>query len=50
MYHKINNNFQFFVNIINLYLESKFVPLAIKKNLKIIRQTLKEKEKIFIKY
>ena len=49
MCSKINNNFKFYESIINLYLENTFIPLSTKIRLKTIKQTIKEKEKIFIK-
>ena len=45
----INNNFKFYESIINLYLENTFIPLSTKIRLKTIKQTIKEKEKIFFK-
>ena len=49
MCSKINNNFKFYANIINLYLENTFIPLSTKIRLKTIKQTIKEREKIFFK-
>ena len=47
--YKINNNFQFFKSIINLYLVNKYIPLSTKKRLKNIKNTIKEKSKKFVK-
>ena len=49
MFSIINNNFKFYESIINLYLENTFIPLSTKIRLKTIKQTIKEKEKIFFK-
>ena len=45
----INNNFKFYESILNLSLENTFIPIQTKIRLKTIKQTIKEKEKIFFK-
>ena len=47
--YKISQNFEFFENILNLYIENKYIPLSTKERLIIIKQVIKEKSKIFIK-
>ena len=49
MYNKINQNFKFYENIINLYLNNKFIYYSGKKRLNNIKIMLKEKEKKFYK-
>ena len=49
MCYKINNNFLFYENTINFYLQNKYIPIFTKKRLKIIKQIIKEKSKIFSK-
>ena len=49
MYNKINQNFKFYENIINLYLNNKFIYYSAKKRFNDIKIILKEKDKKFIK-
>ena len=42
MCYRINNNFDFYESIINLYIENKFITILAKKRLKIIKQIIKE--------
>ena len=47
MCYKINNNFQFYERIINLYIENKFIPAKAKKKLNLIKQIIIEKQNFY---
>ena len=44
-FKKINDNLNFFLKIINLYLRNKFISLSIKKKLKYIKEIIIRKQK-----
>ena len=41
-YNKINNNYQFYIDILNLYLENKYIKLSIKNRLIIIKKIIEK--------
>ena len=47
MCYNINNNFDFYKRIIDLYITNKFIPLMAKKRLRIVKQIIKQRENFY---